>query len=430
MLRMTVEPLELFYSYAHVDALLREQLAIHLTILHKLGLIKPWHDEEIRPGSLWAQAINAHLQNADLILLLISPDFIASEYCYSIELQEAIKRHKAGDAIVIPILLRPCDWETAPFGELQALPRNGRPVTTWQDRDEAFTEIAKEIRALIDEIHSARAERARPQPILKVQDLSHIAEKERGVTISFNSVKSVPSDLVPDYAIDWCDNFVGDAFKRGHQLKDPEAWNSQLLPELEALEAQVKRETHARLVRVRGYARLSPWFAFGFVFSKVADYTIEMEQYGAIWRTDAIPSQDFGLTIVSNGGSFEGEVLDGEGSNVVVGISVSDDLADDVRAYLKIRTDKIAALLLLKPEGTLGDRSLCSDSDAVALVDRAKSRMRSFVRHWNAKRLLLFYLGPVAGACFLGYKLNAIGASEIQIMEYQQPGYAPAFLLK
>src|SRR5436305_14456781 len=128
MLRMTVEPLELFYSYAHADASLREKLAKHLDALHKQGLIKPWHDQEIRLGSLWVQAINTHLQKAHIILLLISPDFIASEYCFGIELQEDIKRHQAGDAIVIQILLRPCDWETAHFGKLQALRLNGRPI--------------------------------------------------------------------------------------------------------------------------------------------------------------------------------------------------------------------------------------------------------------------------------------------------------------
>lgn len=426
---MTVEPLELFYSCAQADAALRGELAIHLTALSVQGLIKPWDNQEILPGSLRAQVINTHLQKADIILLLVSPDYIASEDCYSVELQEAIKKHTAGDVIVIPILLRPCDWKTAPFGGLQVLPRNGRPVVTWPNRDEAFAEIAQEIRALIHENHSSRARKTQAQALLKVQDLSRLAEKEHGVTISFSSVKPAPSDLVADYTVDWCDNFVGDTFKKGHQLKDPEAWNSQLLPELEALEVRVKQETHARLVMAWGQARLPPWFAFGFVFSQVAGYTIEIDQNGALWRTDAIPSRDFELVIAGSGESLEGEIVDGEGSSVAVGISVSGDLGDDVRSYLKAQGENIAALLLLKPDGILGDRRLCSDSDAIALVDGAKSLMRSFVRRWNAKRLLLFYQGPFAGACFLGYKLNAV-CSEIQIMEYLQPGYAPSFLLK
>jgi hypothetical protein len=123
---MTAEPLEIFYSYA--DASFLDTLAKHLAILHKQGHIKPWSNQDIRPGSLWEQAINIHFQKAHIILLLISSDFIASEHCSSPQLQQAIKRQHAGDVIVIPILLRPCDWQTAPFGELLALPRNGQPV--------------------------------------------------------------------------------------------------------------------------------------------------------------------------------------------------------------------------------------------------------------------------------------------------------------
>jgi predicted helicase len=152
---MTIKPTTLFYSYAHEDEALRSRLNSHLALLRQQGLIEEWYDREILGGSLWEEEINDHLKAARVILLLISPSFLASEYCYSIEMQRAMERHVAGEARVLPIILRPCDWETAPFGKLQALPKDGRPVTTWSNRDQAFTDIAKGIRKVIDTLNGA-----------------------------------------------------------------------------------------------------------------------------------------------------------------------------------------------------------------------------------------------------------------------------------
>nr|WP_207229496.1 type ISP restriction/modification enzyme [Ktedonosporobacter rubrisoli] len=150
---MTDKPLELFYSYAREDEALCKQLDVHLALLQRQGVIQAWNRREIVAGSLWAQEIDAHLKAARIILLLVSPNFIASDYCYGIEMREALRRHEAGEAAVIPILLRPCDWETALFGKLQALPKNARPVRAWSNRDAAFTNIAKGIREFIDRIN-------------------------------------------------------------------------------------------------------------------------------------------------------------------------------------------------------------------------------------------------------------------------------------
>jgi len=150
-------PLELFYSYAHADETLRDQLNIHLSLLRKQGYISAWHDREILAGSVWAEEIDKHLKSASIILLLISADFIASDYCYGVEMQIALKRHAAGEARVIPIILRACDWEAAPFGTLEALPKNAKPVRRWSNLDVAFTDVAKGIRAVIDEFNKNRA---------------------------------------------------------------------------------------------------------------------------------------------------------------------------------------------------------------------------------------------------------------------------------
>jgi TIR domain len=147
-----VSPTTIFYSYAHEDESLRDELNKHLSLLKMQGRITDWYDRKIVPGTDWAHAIDKHLISASIILLLISPDFLASEYCYGIEMQRALERHAAGTACVIPIILRPIDWHNAPFSHLQCLPHNREPVTTWHNRDKAFLDIAQGIRATVESL--------------------------------------------------------------------------------------------------------------------------------------------------------------------------------------------------------------------------------------------------------------------------------------
>ena len=138
-------PISLFFSYAHEDEELRDELAKHLSIMRRQGIISDWYDRDITAGSEWADAIDDNLNTSDIILLLVSPDFIASDYCYDVEMTRALERHNAKEAIVIPIILRPTRWQNAPFSKLQALPKNAKPVTSWDDQDEAFLYITEAI---------------------------------------------------------------------------------------------------------------------------------------------------------------------------------------------------------------------------------------------------------------------------------------------
>src|SRR6516165_5669862 len=104
-------PLTLFYSYSHEDEILRDQLEKHLRHLQRQGLISAWHDRQILAGETWEHEIDRHLEMASIILLLISPDFLGSDYCYENEMQRALERHERGEARVIPLILRPCDWQ-------------------------------------------------------------------------------------------------------------------------------------------------------------------------------------------------------------------------------------------------------------------------------------------------------------------------------
>ncbi|MCK6589776.1 MAG: toll/interleukin-1 receptor domain-containing protein, partial [Polyangiaceae bacterium] len=143
-------------SYSHKDEALRDELETHLTILKRQNLIEPWHDRRIEPGTNWAGAIDKNLEEADIILLLVSADFIASPYCYEKEMQRALERHHASQARVIPILLRATHFEGAPFEKLHALPKDAKPVTSWKDRDEAWTDVARGLRLVIESLRLRR----------------------------------------------------------------------------------------------------------------------------------------------------------------------------------------------------------------------------------------------------------------------------------
>lgn len=144
--------LEVFYSYAENDEALRNELEKHLGAIKRLNLIRDWHHRDVQIGTDWMQAVDVHLDSAQIILLLISADFISSDYCYSVEMQRALERHRQGKARVVPIILRPVDLEGTPIASLYALPTGGKPITNWPDRDAAFTDVARGIRKVIQEL--------------------------------------------------------------------------------------------------------------------------------------------------------------------------------------------------------------------------------------------------------------------------------------
>jgi len=144
-----VAGLRVFVSYSHKDERYRQRLEISLAPLQRSDLISIWHDRKILPGDEWDREIDKNLGSADLVLLLVSPDFLASEYAYSQEMAQALERHRSQSAIVVPIILRPSDWQNSPLSSLQALPREGRPVASWSDRDRAWLDIVQGLRQLI-----------------------------------------------------------------------------------------------------------------------------------------------------------------------------------------------------------------------------------------------------------------------------------------
>ncbi|UBF23832.1 GUN4 domain-containing protein [Kovacikia minuta CCNUW1] len=151
---MSEGAIKIFYSYSRKDLDMRNTLEDHLAALREAGRISTWHDLELEAGTEWEPAILSKLDTADIILLLVSHNFIASKYCYGTELKRAIARHDAGTARVIPIILRPCDWNHScvPFSKLNVLPTHAIPITKWENRDDAFAIVAQRIRETVDEL--------------------------------------------------------------------------------------------------------------------------------------------------------------------------------------------------------------------------------------------------------------------------------------
>jgi hypothetical protein len=142
-------PSRLFVSYASKDSVYRDQLATHLAVLRRNGLVELWTDQVLVPGEEWDAAIKARLREADVIVCLVSSDFLASDYIVEVELELALERHERGVARVVPILIRPCEWECSPLAKFHALPAGKKPVSLFPNPDEAWVEVAHGLRRTV-----------------------------------------------------------------------------------------------------------------------------------------------------------------------------------------------------------------------------------------------------------------------------------------
>lgn len=140
---------KIFLLYSHEDEDLKEQFLKHMAILRRSQQALIWHDRDIQGGEESRKQIDAHMASANILLMLISASFIASDYCYGEQMEAAMKRHEQGTAKVVPIIIKPVDWKGTPFDKLQVLPSDMRPVSAWSNRDEAWLEVVKKIRAIL-----------------------------------------------------------------------------------------------------------------------------------------------------------------------------------------------------------------------------------------------------------------------------------------
>lgn len=155
---------KVFFSYAHADEALRDQLAKQLVVMQRNGLISAWHDRQIDAGKDLDPAISEALETSDIVLCLVSPDFLASHYCYEREMKRALERRRTGECEVIPVILRPCPWTDTPLGGLRATPSDGNPVTKFSNQDEAFLNIARDIQRVVKTVRTSRSAGAVDEP--------------------------------------------------------------------------------------------------------------------------------------------------------------------------------------------------------------------------------------------------------------------------
>lgn len=148
----TPRPVRIFIAYARLDADMLEELRRHLMPLIRSNRVEVWFDGEITPGAAWEGEIKKHLYQADIVLLLVSAHSIASDYFYHKEMTEALERHGRGEATVVPLILKPCAWQYTPLERLEAIPKNGLPVTEWNNRDAAWADAAARLMNLVERL--------------------------------------------------------------------------------------------------------------------------------------------------------------------------------------------------------------------------------------------------------------------------------------
>ncbi len=156
-------PIKIFIAYSRLDADYLKELQKYLRPLNRKKTIEIWYDGEIIPGTKWAVEINQHLNAADIILLLITANSLSSDYFYNEEMQKALQRHEKGEAKVIPVILRYCTWRLFDeLSELQALPKDGIPLSHWSDDAEAYTNVVEELHRVVVGIRAVKIKRAKP----------------------------------------------------------------------------------------------------------------------------------------------------------------------------------------------------------------------------------------------------------------------------
>lgn len=149
-----------FFSYSHPDVDCLQRLKTHCSVLLREGKIMIWFDREITAGSLFSRHISAQLARSDLFVPLVSPDFLSSNYCYNREMKRAIERSRHSLMTIVPVILEPCDWKSSPLRHFKALPREGKPISTWSNENEALLDVVTELRRLL--AHRGRPPRGNP----------------------------------------------------------------------------------------------------------------------------------------------------------------------------------------------------------------------------------------------------------------------------
>ena len=280
--------INLFFSYSHQDEALRNELDKHLTILKRNGIINTWHDRCILPGAEFDKEISLNLKKADIILILISPDFLASDYCYDNEMKFAMRKHEKNEAIIIPVILRPCDWKDTEFGKLLATPTDGNPVIKFPTLDDAFLEITNQIKKSIAVINKKDNRPEIPMPDPSV-------EKKLQVRSSNLRIKKIFSDQDKDKFLEDSFEYIAKYFEGSlEELKNRN-------PEIEFRYKRIDSQTFTAQVYVSGHVKSECMVYYGAgSFSPMSiNYTRNISNSKNTYN-ESLQANDDGYTIFLN----------------------------------------------------------------------------------------------------------------------------------
>jgi hypothetical protein len=167
-----------FISYSHRDESLLERFHTHLSMLRREGRITSWYDRQIAAGATIDREIDKQLESCQIFIALVSPDFLNSGYCYDREMARAIERHEAGQIVVIPVILEPCDWLTSPLKQFKAIPKDGKPISEWTNKNTAWLDVVTELRRLVESMQ-AEGTGHLPEPEVRSSNRSEPATRSK-----------------------------------------------------------------------------------------------------------------------------------------------------------------------------------------------------------------------------------------------------------
>jgi hypothetical protein len=260
-------------------------------------------------------------------------------------------------------------------------------------------------------------DRAEIEKLLYDAVTSSIAS-EKKITIWLQNWTSETFDVPADYAIDWSEHF--DRPKR--HVPSPERWNDELIPQLEALKKQILHERRERLIRFRGKCALSSGVALGAVFPTVGGWAFEIPQPPAkeAWRSDAVATEPYDMMVEEVEGSAHG-------TDIVLGLNIRGNGRHEMVKYVE-STGHVPLRYLFVSPSSLGAQSIRGASDAVAFAQSVREALGQSLKKYGVRKTRLIFYGPFALAVFLGQHFTSVG--EIQLFEYQDPGYVPSCTLK
>lgn len=423
----------IFVSYSHQDELEKNKLVTHLLVLQQSGVgIDLWVDDRISAGADWAQAIDQAMDRASVALLLVTANFLTSEFITKTEVPRLLTRRKQEDLIVFPIIARPCAWGLASWlSPLNVRPKNGDPI--WREAgryvDEELTKIVQEVAGLLKQTEVDLREKSGVQVDPNVD----------GILIYIDCFGKPSRDLpVEAHHLDWTAHF--DSAARPRRVPDPETWQKTLLPQLSAVEAPLRTPN---LIRVRGSASLPAGFAVGHTFLEVARYQIEVEQFSdgimQPWYSSArhTPTEFNERIIPGNPEADDAVVIvfanPKQNLNQIAG--AVGKYFDETEAFIldsaEARSESFKKVLILEAEAASQEKRDLANWEAATLAKVSGGQMNRFIGQVQPKTIHLFLAVPVGLAVFLGHQWNIID-TKIQCYEWVggEQIYAPACQLE